>query len=227
MRLFRWTFVFVLAFGFLQCGCNRGSNSNPTPLPPSGLSYAVSAATYTVGTATAADIPTVSGGAVTSYSVIPTLPPGLSLNSSTGAMSGTPTKVSAAASYTISASRGIQPAAALRRIFTCRVAARTTCLSTPTTPPQNSGCWTPATRRTWGSRGKRHRAQRHSAGSATPSESVWTWCPLPMPCRSMRRLRCTPVRRASPSGIPERPWWWRTTTTIPFRSSPGVWRLVV
>jgi hypothetical protein len=104
MRSIRWTYVFLLAFGFLQCGCNGGSNSNSTLLPPSGLSYAVSAATFTVGTAIAADTPTVSGGAVTSYSVTPALPPGLSLNSSTGAMGGTPTMVSAAANYTIAAS---------------------------------------------------------------------------------------------------------------------------
>ena len=112
MRSIRWTYVFLLAFGFLLCGCNGGSNSNSTLLPPSGLSYAVSAATYTVGTAITADTPTVSGGAVTSYSVTPALPSGLSLNSSTGAMSGTPTKVSAAANYTITASNAAGSATA-------------------------------------------------------------------------------------------------------------------
>jgi len=104
MRSFRWTSVFVLAVGFLQSGCSGGGNSNPTLLPPSGLSYAVSAATYTVGTAITADIPTAGGGAATSYSVIPALPPGLSLNSSTGAVSGTPTAVSAMTHYTVTAS---------------------------------------------------------------------------------------------------------------------------
>jgi hypothetical protein len=104
MRSFRWTPVFVLAAGFLQSGCSGGGNSNPRLLPPSGLSYAVSAATYKVGTAITANIPTAGGGAASSYSVIPALPPGLSLNSSTGAVSGTPTTVSAATSYSITAS---------------------------------------------------------------------------------------------------------------------------
>ena len=150
MRLFRWTFVFVLAFGFLQCGCNRGSNSNPTPLPPSGLSYAVSAATYTVGTATAADIPTVSGGAVTSYSVIPTLPPGLSLNSSTGSMSGTPAKVSAAANYTITASNAagsatatvsitVNPAAPATLSYAANPALYSIGVAIPLNTPTNTG----------------------------------------------------------------------------------------
>ena len=104
MRSIRCTSVLVWAFGFLLCGCSGGSNSNPAPLPPSGLSYAASTATYTVGTAIIADTATVSGGAVSSYSVSPALPAGLSLSSSTGAISGTPTKVSASANYTITAS---------------------------------------------------------------------------------------------------------------------------
>jgi len=104
MQTLRWTCGLGLALGFLLCGCNGGSNSNPPQLPPSGFSYATPTATYTVGTAITSDTPTVSGGAVTSYSVSPTLPAGLSLSGSTGVISGTPTKVSAAASYTITAS---------------------------------------------------------------------------------------------------------------------------
>jgi len=76
------------------------------------LSYAVPAATYTVGTAIAADTPTLSGGVVTSYSANSALPPGLSLSSGTGAISGTPTKVSAAANYTITASNAAGSATA-------------------------------------------------------------------------------------------------------------------
>lgn len=104
MRSIRRTHVLLLAFGLSLCGCSGTRNSNPTSLPPSSLSYAASAVTYMVGTAIAPDIPTVSGGAVTSYSVVPTLPAGLSLSSSTGAITGTPTKVLAAANYTITAS---------------------------------------------------------------------------------------------------------------------------
>ena len=48
--------------------------------------------------------PTTSGGTVTSWSVSPSLPAGLSLDSSTGAISGTPTAVTSSAAYTITAS---------------------------------------------------------------------------------------------------------------------------
>ena len=104
MRSVRLVYVALSAFSVLFCGCNGGSNSNPAPVPPSHLSYNASAATYTVGTAITANTPAVGGGAVTSYRVNPVLQSGLSLSSSTGAISGTPTKVCAAESYTITAS---------------------------------------------------------------------------------------------------------------------------
>ena len=91
MRSFRGICFFLVTLSLSLCGCSGGSHSNPLPLPPSGLSYTTSIATYTMGTAIIADTPTVSGGAVTAYSVIPALPPGLRLSSSTGAISGTPT----------------------------------------------------------------------------------------------------------------------------------------
>jgi gliding motility-associated-like protein len=47
--------------------------------------------------------PTVQGGAIVSYSVSPALPAGLSLNTTTGVISGTPTAVTAQATYTITA----------------------------------------------------------------------------------------------------------------------------
>ncbi|MFM9133687.1 MAG: glycine-rich domain-containing protein, partial [Actinomycetota bacterium] len=46
-----------------------------------------------------------SGGSVTSYSINPSLPAGLSFSSVTGLISGTPTATSAAANYTITATR--------------------------------------------------------------------------------------------------------------------------
>jgi hypothetical protein len=72
-------------------------------VPPPVLSYAATAAVYTKGTAIAPDTPTNSGGAVTSYSVAPTLPAGLSLNAATGVISGTPTAVTAQALYKVTA----------------------------------------------------------------------------------------------------------------------------
>jgi hypothetical protein len=52
-------------------------------LPPSGLTYAVNPALYTVGTPIAENTPHSSGGAVESYSVFPSLPAGLSTPRST------------------------------------------------------------------------------------------------------------------------------------------------
>ena len=51
-----------------------------------------------------ANTPTTTGGAVALYSVSPALPAGLSLSTTTGAISGTPTAVTATASYTVTAS---------------------------------------------------------------------------------------------------------------------------
>jgi len=68
------------------------------------LSYTSATAVYIKGTAITPNSPTSTGGAVTAYSVSPTLPAGLSLSTSTGIISGTPTAVTATASYTVTAS---------------------------------------------------------------------------------------------------------------------------
>ena len=70
---------------------------------PSALSYSTLTAGYTQGTAITVNSPTSSGGAVVSYSVSPALPVGLTLNTSTGVISGTPTVASAATTYTVTA----------------------------------------------------------------------------------------------------------------------------
>ncbi len=75
-------------------------------LTPSSLSYAGSPYTFTVGQAITAVTPSV-GGAPTSYSVSPDLPAGLSINTTTGQLSGTPTAVSAQASYVVTAANGL------------------------------------------------------------------------------------------------------------------------
>jgi hypothetical protein len=71
---------------------------------PSALSYP-SPKTYLVGTAIAPLNPTVTG-TVTTYGVAPALPAGLSLNTGTGQISGTPTSVAATANYLITATNG-------------------------------------------------------------------------------------------------------------------------
>ena len=71
---------------------------------PSSISYSPNSFTLTKGTAMTAVTPTSSGGPVTSWSVSPSLPAGLSLDTSTGEISGTPTAITSSASYTITAS---------------------------------------------------------------------------------------------------------------------------
>jgi hypothetical protein len=72
-------------------------------VPPSSLTYSTNPATYTVGQTITNNTPTSSGGPVVSYAVSPSLPSGLSLNTSTGVISGTPTVISATTAYTVTA----------------------------------------------------------------------------------------------------------------------------
>jgi len=69
---------------------------------PSGLTYTTSN-TFTKGVSITPISPTVSGGMVETYSLDKSLPAGLSLNSTTGVISGIPTTVTAGATYTLTA----------------------------------------------------------------------------------------------------------------------------
>jgi hypothetical protein len=80
---------------------------NPPTTPPSGLSYSTNPAVYTVGTAIAANQPSSTGGAVASFSVSPPLPSGLSLDTLSGIITGTPTAAVAAATYTVTATNSL------------------------------------------------------------------------------------------------------------------------
>lgn len=84
-------------------GCSTGSGSGQNIQPPS-LQYPTSNSSYTRGTAITPDTPVDLGGPATSYTVAPALPAGLSLNASTGTISGTPTAVTAQATYIVTAS---------------------------------------------------------------------------------------------------------------------------
>jgi hypothetical protein len=68
---------------------------------PTSLTYSTNPAVYTVQVVIAGNSPSNSGGAITSYSVSPALPAGLTLNISTGEITGTPTATAAAANYTV------------------------------------------------------------------------------------------------------------------------------
>ena len=70
---------------------------------PTMLSYATNPASYANGAPIATNSPTVTGS-VTLWTVSPPLPAGLSISSSTGDVTGTPTTPTAAANYTVVAS---------------------------------------------------------------------------------------------------------------------------
>lgn len=67
------------------------------------ISYSPSTITGTVGTAISTLTPTNSGEAATSWSISSTLPSGISFNTSTGVISGTPTATSSSNVYTVTA----------------------------------------------------------------------------------------------------------------------------
>ena len=71
--------------------------------PPTGLIYATPSPSYVLETAIAANTPSSSGGAVSSYTINPSLPPGLSLNTGTGAITGTPSALALETNYTVTA----------------------------------------------------------------------------------------------------------------------------
>ena len=75
---------------------------NGSLVAPTGLSYSSSPAIYGLNTAITANSPTVTG-TVTSYSISPALPAGLTMSTSTGVISGTPTAVSPATNYIVTA----------------------------------------------------------------------------------------------------------------------------
>jgi uncharacterized protein (TIGR03118 family) len=84
------------------CGGGGGyGGGTPPPPAPSGLSYS-SPATTTVGVAMTALNPTVTG-TVVSYGVSPALPAGISINTSSGSITGTPATATAQATYTVTA----------------------------------------------------------------------------------------------------------------------------
>ena len=79
-------------------------DASQRPIPPGSLTYSANPATYPRDVAITANWPSCSGGAVVFYSVSPSLPPGLSVDRDTGAITGTPTRVTATASYLVTAS---------------------------------------------------------------------------------------------------------------------------
>ena len=121
------TLIFLIAsVSLLIAGCGGGSSGGNQGPAPSNLSYPQTTINATVGAAIATDTPTVTG-TVTGYTISPSLPAGLSLNSTTGVLSGTPTAALAKATYTVTASNPAGSATTTIQIS----------VSVPVTPPTN------------------------------------------------------------------------------------------
>src|SRR5882672_3512289 len=113
MRSIRWLGLSLTAVCLFLCGCGGVTGNAPVPprpapvpsvQPPTAFSYAAGTATYIQGMPITENNPTSQGGAVTSYGVVPALPAGLRLSTSTGVISGTPAAAAALTSYVVTAS---------------------------------------------------------------------------------------------------------------------------
>src|SRR5947208_31301 len=100
MRALRFAVVLLVASG---CGNPQPAQIDSGTAAPNSLSYSANPAVYTKGAAITANTPSSGGGAVVSYSVAPSLPLGLSLDTSSGVITGTPTAISATADYAVTA----------------------------------------------------------------------------------------------------------------------------
>ncbi|MCE1203333.1 MAG: Ig domain-containing protein [Holophagaceae bacterium] len=94
--VFGWTSMLLALMTLLGCG----GGSAPPPAP-SGLSYGRNPAVYTLGQAVAPNRPAWSGGEIRTFSVTPSLPPGLALDAVSGVLTGTPTVLKPVAIYTV------------------------------------------------------------------------------------------------------------------------------
>ena len=70
---------------------------------PSSITYTTTSFVETKDSSMTTGVPGVSGGPVVSWSISPSLPTGLSIDSNTGEVSGTPTVLSSLTIYTITA----------------------------------------------------------------------------------------------------------------------------
>lgn len=84
--------------------CGGHSSVPSVPSAPTALSYDTDQALYVVGEAITPNNAHVAGGGTLTFAATPAMPGGLSLNASTGLISGTPTTLQRQATHTVSAS---------------------------------------------------------------------------------------------------------------------------
>ena len=95
----------ALSFLLLLVACGGGGAGTPPPptTAPTNLQYATNPCFYRVGEAIPANTPSVQG-AITTWSIAPALPAGLSLDPADGTIAGTPAATSSTAGYVVTAS---------------------------------------------------------------------------------------------------------------------------
>lgn len=98
--------LFVPLLLLAACGGGGGGASAPAGAPAS-LAYSQADVMYRTDAPIQANMPSVGGGEPTQYSVSPALPPGLTLDPATGAITGNPTMPVPAGDYTITASNAL------------------------------------------------------------------------------------------------------------------------
>ena len=95
--------MLILALAGCSSGGGGGGGTPPaTPVAPAGLTYPAPGAIFENVAMTALS-PSLTAGTADSFAVAPALPAGIMLDTSTGVISGTPTAVTALATYTITA----------------------------------------------------------------------------------------------------------------------------
>jgi alpha-tubulin suppressor-like RCC1 family protein len=99
-----YTFTVVATNSVGDSPASAPSNAVTPFTPPANLGYAQSPAVYTMGLAITDNAPSSTGGSVDAYAISPALPAGLSFDTTTGVISGTPESTSPATDYTVVAS---------------------------------------------------------------------------------------------------------------------------
>jgi hypothetical protein len=94
--------------------------TDDVPLAAPAFTLSASAETVTVNTAATGFTPSSTGGAIASYAISPSAPAGLTFNTATGILSGTPSSTQSATAYTITATNATGSAT---RTFTLTVTA--------------------------------------------------------------------------------------------------------